>query len=71
MISAFDTFDTQLSYRFSNDNRYMKGLTLTIGANNVFDKLAPYAAGAFNDSYDTRTANNYGRQVYANIRKEF
>ncbi len=71
MISAFDTFDTQISYRFGNDNHYTKGLTLTVGANNAFDKLAPYAAGAFNDSYDTRTANNYGRQVYASIRKEF
>lgn len=71
MVSAFDTFDTQVSYRFSSDNHYLKGLTLTVGANNVFDKLAPLAAGAFNDSYDTRTANNYGRQVYARIRKEF
>jgi outer membrane receptor protein involved in Fe transport len=71
MISAFDTFDTQVSYRFSSENHYLAGLSLTIGANNVFDKLAPYAAGAFNDSYDTRTANNYGRQIYARIRKEF
>ncbi len=71
MVSAFDTFDTQVSYRFASDNRYMKGLTLTVGALNVFDKLAPYAAGAFNDSYDTRTANNYGRQLYASLRKEF
>ncbi|MDI1337367.1 MAG: TonB-dependent receptor [Lacunisphaera sp.] len=71
MISAFDTYDTQVSYRFGSDNSYLKGLTLIIGANNVFDKLAPNAAGAFNDSYDTRTANNYGRQIYARLSKEF
>jgi iron complex outermembrane receptor protein len=70
-ISAFDTWDTQASYRFSNDNRYLSGLTLVVGVNNVLDKLAPSAAGAFNDSYDTRTANNFGRQVYARITKEF
>ena len=71
MISAFDTFDTQVSYKFSSGNRYLSGLTLTVGANNILDKLAPLAAGAFNDSYDTRTANNYGRVVYASLRKEF
>ncbi|MDI1320791.1 MAG: TonB-dependent receptor, partial [bacterium] len=71
MISAFDTFDAQVSYRFDSGNHYLGGTALTIGANNVFDKLAPYAAGAFNDSYDTRTANNYGRFIYASLRKEF
>ena len=71
IIPAFDTYDTQVSYRFGSDNNYLKGLTLVIGSNNVFDKLAPNAAGAFNDSYDTRVANNYGRQIYARISKEF
>jgi iron complex outermembrane receptor protein len=71
MISAFDTWDVQASYRFNNGNAYLKGLVLVIGANNVLDKLAPSAAGAFNDSYDTRTHNNFGRQIYARITKEF
>jgi len=42
-----------------------------LGANNVFDKLAPFSAGAFNDNYDTRTVNNIGRFVYLNLRKQF
>ena len=71
MISAFDTWDAQVSYKFGRLSHYLQGLTLTVGANNLLDKLAPYAAGAFNDSYDTRTANNYGRVVYASLRKEF
>ena len=70
-VAAFDTWDTQISYKFSSDNHYLAGLTLLVGANNVLDKLAPYAAGAFNDSYDTRTANNTGRFIYTSIRKEF
>ncbi len=70
-IDAFDTWDVQASYRFSSGNRYLSGLSLTVGANNVLDKLAPHAAGAFNDSYDTRTHNNFGRQIYARITKEF
>ena len=70
-IAAFDTWDTQISYKFGNESHYLSGVTFAIGANNVLDKLAPYAAGAFNDSYDTRTANNLGRFVYSSIRKEF
>ena len=70
-ISAFDTWDAQVSYKFSNDNQYTAGLTVSLSVVNLLDKLAPYAAGAFNDSYDTRTANNIGRFVQMTISKQF
>ncbi|MBI5424041.1 MAG: TonB-dependent receptor [Opitutae bacterium] len=70
-IGSFNTVDMQTSYAFKSDNLVLKGLTVTLGATNVFDKLAPFAAGAFNDSYDTRTHNNIGRFVYLQLRKEF
>jgi iron complex outermembrane receptor protein len=70
-ISAWTTLDTQVSYKFSRESGYLGGLTVTLGVNNLFDKLAPFAAGAFNDSYDTRTHNNIGRFVYMNLKKEF
>ncbi len=70
-IKAFDTWDVQASYTIKSDNAYLGGITCTIGSTNVLDKLAPSAAGAFNDSYDTRTANNIGRFIYASLRKKF
>ncbi|MBX3736935.1 MAG: TonB-dependent receptor [Candidatus Didemnitutus sp.] len=70
-ISAWETVDLQTSYAFDSDNLFLKDLTVTLGATNVFDKLAPFAAGAFNDSYDTRTHNNVGRFVYLQLRKQF
>ncbi len=70
-VSAWTTFDTQVSYKFSRNHGYFGGLTVTLGANNLFDQLAPFAGGSFNDSYDTRTHNNIGRFVYLNLKKEF
>lgn len=69
-IGVFMPIDLQVSYDFKGDG-FMKGLSWTVGSNNILDKLAPFAAGAFNDSYDTRTHNNIGRFVYTSIRKEF
>jgi iron complex outermembrane receptor protein len=70
-ISAMTTFDTQVAYKFNSDLPFLKGLKVIVGARNVTDKLAPFAAGAFNDSYDTRTTNNVGRFVYMDLREEF
>ena len=70
-ISAWTTVDAQISYEFSRDIMYLSGTKLTLGSRNLTDKLAPFAAGAFNDSYDTRTHNNIGRFVYLDLRKEF
>lgn len=71
MIDAWKTIDLQTSYAFESDNVFLKDLTITLGATNLCDKLAPFAAGAFNDSYDTRTHNNVGRFVYLQVRKQF
>ncbi|MBI5424716.1 MAG: TonB-dependent receptor [Opitutae bacterium] len=70
-IAAWKSFDLQTTYSFKSDNLFLKGLDVTVGATNLFDKLAPFAAGAFNDSYDTRVHNNVGRFVYVQLRKEF
>ncbi|MES1195210.1 MAG: hypothetical protein ABUL65_04895, partial [Opitutus sp.] len=70
-VSAWTTADMQVSYTFKDTKAYLNGLTVAVGANNVFDKLAPFAAGAFNDSYDTRTHNNIGRFVYLQLKKQY
>ncbi|MBX3737715.1 MAG: TonB-dependent receptor [Candidatus Didemnitutus sp.] len=70
-IAAFKTVDLQTTYSFQSDNVFLEHLSVTLGATNVFDKLAPFAAGAFNDSFDTRTHNNIGRFVYLQLRKQF
>jgi iron complex outermembrane receptor protein len=70
-ISSFQTVDLQATYTFQSENIFLKNLAVTVGATNIFDKLAPFAAGAFNDNYDTRTHNNIGRFVFVQLRKQF
>ncbi len=49
----------------------LRGFTVGLGANNVFDQLAPFSAGAFNDNDAIRTASNIGRFGHLNRRKQF
>jgi outer membrane receptor protein involved in Fe transport len=48
----------------------MKDSSIRVGASNVTDETAPFAAGAFNDSYDVKTHSNRGRFVYVNVTKK-
>jgi iron complex outermembrane recepter protein len=47
------------------------GTTIRVGMNNVFDQAPPFAAGAFNDNYDTSLYTNRGRFYYVNLQKQF
>jgi len=43
---------------------------LTLGINNLFDAEPPFAAAAFNDSYDSRTYDITGRYAYLVLQKD-
>jgi len=47
------------------------GTTIRVGINNVLDQQPPFAAGAFNDNYDTMSFSNIGRFYYAGLTKKF
>ena len=51
--------------------RLLGGTTLTVGCNDVFDTPPPFAAGAFNDNYDTSLYTLRNRFVYGAISKKF
>lgn len=59
------------SYRPKMWQRIMGGTTLRAGIENVFDEAPPFAAGAFNDNYDTSLYNIRGRFYYVGINKKF
>jgi len=44
---------------------------LTIGVNNIWDEEPPFAAAAFNDSYDSRTYDITGRYLYLQAQRTF
>lgn len=62
-IKSWITHDLQLSYILP----IQKGLKLTLGADNLLDIPAPFAASAFNDSMDSRTHDLKGRYWYGRL----
>lgn len=73
-VDSWLTWDGQVSYRFNGGDGWKKWLadtTVRVGASNILDEDAPFAAGAFNDGYDVTTHNNKGRFVYAQLTRKF
>lgn len=52
-------------------SRWLNGVTVTVGVNNVFDQPPPFVAGAFENGYDEATANIQGRFCYVSLKKRF
>jgi serine/threonine protein kinase len=50
---------------------WLKGTTITLGVNNVFDLAPPFVAGAIENGYDESTANIKGRTWYVALKKRF
>ncbi|MSU64639.1 MAG: TonB-dependent receptor [Opitutus sp.] len=71
-IEAWPTYDANVEYRFSGLSGWRRRLndsTIRFGGSNVLDRDAPFAAGAFNDSYDVTTHSNRGRFLYVQLTK--
>ena len=66
-INSWTTQNVQVNYttgRFDN-------IRLSAGIDNVFDKMPPFAASAFNDNFDQRTYELKGRNWYAQLKYHF
>jgi len=50
---------------------WLKGTTVTLGMNNVFDLAPPFVAAANENGYDESTANIKGRTWYVALKKRF
>jgi len=71
-VEAFSTFDVSVHYSFGSDWKYLSGLTVRIGANNVFDEAPPMAKGTFTQSNsDTATYGAVGRLIYMSAKYSF
>ncbi|HVU35249.1 MAG TPA: TonB-dependent receptor [Opitutaceae bacterium] len=73
-VASYQSYDLGLGYDFSklNANRWLSGLSVNIGANNVFNKMPPLAPAAFPDSnVDQSTYNEIGRFYYVDASYKF
>lgn len=73
-VDSWLTWDGQVAYELHGGPGWRSWLdetTVRVGASNILDEDAPFAAGAFNDSYDVTTHSNKGRFVYIQLTKKF
>ncbi|UVO54372.1 TonB-dependent receptor domain-containing protein [Sphingomonas sp. SUN039] len=70
-VGAYTTVDATLSYSFGDGNRLLDGLTLSVSAQNLFDRAPPFARVSNSQEYDSANASVLGRMVAFEIRKRF
>ena len=73
-VSAWTTFDLQLSYRFGNAGGALNGTRISLSATNILDRAPPYAAyytGLFTNGFDPENASPVGRVLSLQITKQW
>ena len=71
-IPPVSLIDLGVAYTFSSTNRYLSGLKVTLGANNVFNKFAPLDPATFTDANaDIATYGAIGRLIYLKAQYKF
>lgn len=71
-VESFDSVDLGVSYAFGADTRWFNGLTLRVGANNVFNTQPAVAKGTFsNGNADIATYGAVGRLIFVEARYKF
>lgn len=71
-VASFNTFDLNVSYTLSGKNKWLSGVKLTAGVDNVFNRFGPKDPTVFSDSnVDTATYGAYGRFVYFAAKYKF
>jgi iron complex outermembrane receptor protein len=74
-VEQYTSVDAYIGYRFkpnAANSRYLDGLTLRVGARNLFNEAPPMAAASWTDSNaDTSTYNELGRVMYVSANYKF
>lgn len=71
-MKAYHQFDISAAYNFRGvDNRWLSGLTLTVGVNNLFDEEPPFSMTEGNQNRDLRAYDPIGRMVWVRANYKF
>lgn len=71
-VESYHSIDVSASYRFGSEMRWFDGLTLRVGANNVFNESPPSAKGTFTESNaDIATYGAVGRFIFVEAKYAF
>ncbi len=71
-VAAYSTYDARLSYRFSgSNNRWLKGMAVGAGVNNISDEDPPYINSEGNQNHDINAYDPIGRFYYFDVTYKF
>jgi iron complex outermembrane receptor protein len=71
-VAKYQTFDLQVGHSFANwGHKWLKGLTTSVGVNNVFNKFPPLIPSEGNQSHDINAYDPIGRFVYVQAKYKF
>lgn len=71
-VEAFHSVDLSVRYTFGSQWRWLNGLTMRVGANNVFNEMPPSAKGTFTQANaDTATYGAIGRLFFIEARYSY
>ena len=71
-VEAYHSFDVSASYSFGSDYRWLSGLTVRVGAQNVLNEGLPMNKGTnSNENGDIATYGAIGRLIFVEAKYKF
>ena len=71
-VANYHKFDLQVGHSFAGyGNKWLKGLSATVGVNNVFNKFPPLIPSEGNQSHDINAYDAIGRLFYVQAKYKF
>jgi iron complex outermembrane receptor protein len=71
-VAAYSTWDARLGYSFKgSSNRWLKGLSIGAGVNNVLDEDPPFITSEGNQNHDINAYDPIGRFYYFDVNYKF
>lgn len=71
-VASYNSFDAQVGYSFSGSaNKWLAGLSLNLGVNNMFNKFPPFISSEGNQNHDINAYDIIGRFFFMEARYKF
>jgi outer membrane receptor protein involved in Fe transport len=70
-VSSWTTLDLQLRYEFPGDSSPVRGTSLILEAQNVFDRYPPFLNNPLGIGYDQENGDLSGRVLSLTVRKKW
>ncbi len=71
-VAAYSTWDARLGYSFKgSSNRWLKGLSIGAGVNNILDEDPPFITSEGNQNHDINAYDPIGRFYYFDVNYKF